>query len=159
MSSAERTPQEQETLVHATTGQAAEFQQEIAERVDQQNAEAVASPREAVAEVVAEEIAQHGHGVSELAQPWEHNEAEHQEAQALVDIAFDRDLPTALAKARASDTYPRNLDLFHDVLTNELYEMLVEHKLNRQPLAGWSLLLVVVVLVAVVVSLLVVVFT
>jgi len=157
MSSPERAPHEKETLVHQTPEQAAEFQQEVAERVEQQRGDVVASPREAVGEVVADEMALHGHGVTELSQPWEHSEAEHVEAQALVDIAFDRDLPAALAKARASDTYPRNLDLFHDVLTNELYSMLVEHKLNHQPLAGWGLLLAVIVLVALIAGLLVMV--
>ena len=159
MSAHERTPRERETLVYETPEQAAELQQEVVERVEQHNSEAVAAPREAVAEVVAEQIAQHGHGVHELAQPWEHSEAEHVEAQALVDLAFERDLATALKKARASEHYPRNLDLFHDVLTNELYEMLVEHKLNRQPLAGWSLLLAVIVLIALIASLVIVILT
>lgn len=147
MPATERTPREQETLVYQTPQEAQQLTERIKLRVEQQQQTGQVAPREVIGEIVADELAMHGHGVSTLSQPWEHTEAEHTEAQQLLDVAFDRDLSVALTKARASKHYPRNLDLFHDVLTNELYQMIVQHKLNRQPLVGWGFLLIVIVLV------------
>lgn len=154
MPTVERTPYERETLVYQTPEQAQALHEKVGAEIVRRSGGKVSAPREAIGEIVANEIAQHGYGVTQLSQPWEHSGQEHEEAQQLVDLAFAKDLPTALAKARASSHYPRNLDLFHDVLTNELYTELVTHKLNRQPLAGWSLLLLVIVLVITIAGLL-----
>lgn len=143
----ERPAREQETLVYPSPDQAREFREGLREQLHLGRSRSVRREREAVAEAVAEEMAQLGESPQVYRSPWEHTEAEHEEAQQLVDIAFAHDLPAALRRARRSPHYPRNLDLFHDVLTNEMYDLLKEHRLDRQPLMGWLLVVLGIILV------------
>lgn len=115
---------------------AQEFTERVAEQVREQP-EGVRRDREIMGEVVAEEFAKTGHPVSSYTHPWEHTSEEHTEAQRLVDIAFQQDLDAALKQAQSSKSFPRILDLFHDVLTGEMYDVLVQSQMNRQPLMNW----------------------
>src|SRR3989344_3464796 len=110
---------ERETLMYATPEQAQEWREGVAEKLQAQAGKTVRNDREVVAEAVAQEFSHEGYGVTTLKHPWEHTEAEHAEAQQLVDLAFAKDLSTALQQAKRSPSWPRNLDLFHDVLTTE----------------------------------------
>lgn len=134
--------------------QAQRFREQAAERAGRTRQPEVRRDREALAEAVAEEFAQYGEGVGLVREPWEHTPAEHAEAQQLVDVAFAQDLSAALKLARQSEHYPRNLDLFHDVLTSELYDLMRETGINRQPLTAWILTGFIVVLVAVLIVIL-----
>lgn len=132
----ERSPRERETLIFSTPEAAQEFSQQVQEKLRQPQTPGVNEQRERVGEAVAGQFVQHGESVAALRQPWEHSHAEHAEVQQLVDMAFAKDLPTALRQARTSAHYPRNLDLFHDVLTSELYDLVREQHINQQPLLG-----------------------
>lgn len=149
----ERTSQERETLIFPTREAAQEWQEQFGEQLRRGEGRVVRRRRELLREELAREFERQGEGVGLIAQPWEHTTQEHAEVQHLVDIAFARDLPAALKAARSSEHYPRNIDLFHDVLTTEMYELLQEHKLNRQPLSLPLLLTVITVVAALVVML------
>lgn len=149
MKSKERTPRERETLMFATGEEAREFNERAVEKIQAVEQSGVKRKREAVGEMVAREMDNAGYPVETISHPWEHTSEEHEEAQSLVDMAFDKDLQAALRSAESSEHYPRVLDLFHDVLTNEMYPLIEERKLNRQALAGWILLAVGVMAVGV----------
>lgn len=144
----ERTPLERETLIFPTPDEAQGWLERVGERFSQEDRKGVRRRRELLREEMARQFDQHGEGVSLIAQPWEHTPQEHAEVQQLVDVAFERDLPAALRQARSSEYYPRNIDLFHDVLTTEMYELLQEHKLNRQPISVAVLVTVGIVVIA-----------
>ena len=137
MTGPEREPREKETLIFSEPEQAREFAERVGERAHRDSTPGVVRRREAVGQEVANELARQGEAADVLSRPWEHTGVEHKEAQELVDMAFDQDLSVALKKARASDNYPRNIDLLHDVLTSELYEILQQRGINRQPLKSW----------------------
>lgn len=143
-STRERTPQERETLLFSDPEAAQAWQEKIGEQLQQVKSPVVDRRRAVVAEAVAEEFAQAGVAVTTIREPWIHTQAEHEEAQHLVDVAFAQDLPTAIKLAQKSPHYPRNLDLFHDVLTGEMYDLLQESEISRQPLLGWLLLLFII---------------
>lgn len=149
----ERPPQERETLMFPTTQEARAWTEHVGERAAAAEREGVRQDREVVAQAVAEELEKQGEAVGgALSRPWEHTAAEHAEVQGLVDVAFARDLSVALMQARRSGHYPRNIDLFHDVLTTEMYELTRVHKLNRQPIRmGVLLMMGAIVLVGLVV--------
>ncbi len=130
--SRERSPQERETLIFPSSEQAREFAERIDESSRQEKVRGVKRRRETVADAVSDEFVKQGEAVSSYLQPWEHDKEEHEEAQRLVDKAFEKDLSVAIKKAQGSDGYPRNLDLFHDVLVGEMYDVLVERGLNKQ---------------------------
>lgn len=150
----ERTPYEQETLIFSAAEKAKEFRETVNERLPTKQV-GIRRDREIIAEVVADEFAAEGHSVSSLRRPWEHTAEEHVEVQKLIDLAFSQNIGKALAAARGSGHYPRNVDLLHDLLTSELHDAIVSEKLNRQPLAGWLLLVVAVIVLAVIMILLV----
>lgn len=139
MPSPERTPQERETLIFATLQEAQQFRDRVAENLKTPTPAGVTRDREVVAEVVADEFAQAGTPVTTVREPWLHTQAEHEEVQELVDLAFAQDLPAVIKVARQSAHYPRNLDLLHDVLTGELYHLVQEGKLAQQPVSNWLL--------------------
>lgn len=131
-SSHERTPVERETLIFASPEEAALFREQIGETLDAQDSH-VRQDRQVVADAVAKEFEAAGQPVGgKVTHPWEHSTDEHAEVEELVDVAFAKDLPTALATAKKSNFYPRNIDLLHDVLTGELYEHVKENKVNKQ---------------------------
>jgi hypothetical protein len=134
-----RSRQEQETLMYNNPERATAWREGMQEKLQAAPQAGVRRERELVGEALADEFAQEGVGVTSLTHPWEHTAAEHAEVQQLVDLSFASDLRAALKKARGSPNWPRNLDLFHDVLTTEMYELVREHKLNKQPLLGWVL--------------------
>lgn len=142
----ERTPRERETLIFPTPDEAQGWLERVGERMSREDRRGIRRRRELLGEELADQFDQQGEGVKVISHPWEHTPAEHAEVQHLVDLAFARDLPTALRQARSSDYYPRNIDLFHDVLTTEMYELLREHGLNRQPIS-WGVLISVVIVV------------
>lgn len=134
----ERSQYERETLVFKSPEDAGGFRQ----RVEQGEAVRLrpgASRRARIERELQEEFARAGETVGTIKTPWEHTLAEHAEVQQLVDVAFAQDLPAAVRQAKKSGYYPRNLDLLHDVLTGEMYELMQQHGLQRQPL-GWMLL-------------------
>lgn len=143
---------EKETLIYRTPEQARVWREGVQEKIAQEAGKEVTREREIVAEAVADEFAQAGYAVDSLTRPWEHTPEEHAEVQELVNLAFATDLTLALKQARQSPNWPRNLDLFHDVLTTEMYSLVQKHKLNRQPLLGWGLFVVGVLLGALLVS-------
>lgn len=150
---AERSAHERATLIFPTGEEAARWREGMAEKLESAQAErlrrGLGEAREVVGQELERQFALHGEAAGGLRTPWEHTPAEHQEVQTLVDAAFAKDLPAALRQARASAHYPRNLDLLHDVLTGEMYRLLLEHKLNQQPtaaLAAITLLLIIAVL-------------
>ena len=151
----ERPPLEREKLVFRNRGEARRFSERVIERVRRERRPDVERPQEIVEEEVAEEFAKHGQPVAIVREPWEHVPQEHAEAQQLVNYAFAHDLGAAIKRAEKSKYYPRNLDLFHDVLTGELYEALREQGLNRQPLlARFSLVAFVGVVALIIIVLL-----
>jgi hypothetical protein len=128
----ERSPQERETLIFSSPEKAREFAERVDDSSRQEKVRGVKRRREIVADAVSDEFVKQGEAVNVYSQPWEHNKEEHKEAQELVDEAFEKDLLVAIKKAQKSQGYPRNLDLFHDVLIGEMYELLMERGLNRQ---------------------------
>lgn len=152
----ERTPHERETLLFPNSETAQTFKENVAERMAQQP-KSKEHQRAVVAEAVAQQFTQAGEAVDLVREPWTHTPAEHEEVQQLVNVAFQRDLGAAIAQARRSPHYPRNLDLLHDVLTGEMYDLLREGGLNKQPLGGWVIAVIAIVLITAMVLLLVVV--
>ncbi|MEX0649600.1 MAG: hypothetical protein WD200_01200 [Candidatus Andersenbacteria bacterium] len=142
----ERTPQERETLIFSQPEQAQEFSERVAERITTPTGQR--SKKESLAQELAEEFDRQGEGVGKVLHPWEHTAEEHQEVQQLVNVAFEKDLPAALKLARSSNHYPRNIDLLHDVLTTEMYELVRESHLNHQPTGVVWLVTAVLILLA-----------
>ena len=145
--SRERSPRERETLIFPSSEQARELAERIDESSRQENIRGVKRRRETVADAVSDEFVKQGEAVSSYLQPWEHDKEEHEEAQRLVDKAFEKDLSVAIKKAQGSDGYPRNLDLFHDVLVGEMYDVLVERGLNKQAVGKKIIVILGVVIV------------
>ncbi|MBI3255762.1 MAG: hypothetical protein HYZ63_02215 [Candidatus Andersenbacteria bacterium] len=143
----ERNPKEKETLMFATPEAAQAWREGVGEKLAAQPKGRVRRDKEIVGEAVADQFSQHGEAAS-ITHPWEHTPAEHEEVQLLVDMAFAEDLPTALRAAKKSPTYPRNLDLFHDLLTNEMYELVRQTHLTKQPLGLWLTEVAVIILLA-----------
>ncbi len=133
----ERSPHERETLVFASPEEAKNFQERVVQKREQERQSDVRDDRSTISQELEKEFAQHGESVDTVKDPWEHSSGEHEEAQRLVNIAFEKDLSAAVREARKSKHYPRNLDLVHDVMTGQLYDMLREHKANKQPLSHW----------------------
>ena len=152
----ERAPQERETLIFPSSEQAREFAERVDKESRQEKVRGVKRQREMVADAVSNEFIKQGEAVNNYSQPWEHNKEEHEEAQRLVDEAFEKDLSVAIKKAQGSDNYPRNLDLFHDVLIGEMYDLLMKRGLNKQAV-GIKMIVVygVVVVILVIIFLLV----
>lgn len=136
----ERTPQERETLIFPSSEEARDWLEQLGGRLGREARPGIRRRRELLGEELAREFEKHGEGVGMIVKPWEHTPDEHAEVQHLVDVAFGRDLPVALKLARGSGHYPRNIDLFHDVLTTEMYQLLREHRLNRQPIV-WGVVI------------------
>ena len=151
----ERTPYEKETLIFSNPEAAQDFAKTVEQGLQTPQSEGVNTKREVIGEALAQEFAAQGESVALLRTPWEHTPQEHAEVQHLVDVAFAKDLPSALALARQSPHYPRNLDLLHDVLTGQMYELLHKSGVRQQPLFHWiiGVVIVVFILITVVVSL------
>ena len=148
--SRERAPREQETLVFETPEQAEAWRSQALEKLTQERSQGGQRQREVVGEMLADEFAKEGEGVEMIRQPWEHTPAEHAEVQELVDRAFASDLGAVIREARASKHYPRNLDLFHDVLTGEMYQLVVKEGLSKQPVGRWITVVLILVILTVV---------
>lgn len=154
--STERSPLERETLIFPTPEAASDFREHVGEQVKRSPATpGDDQPKEVIAQAVAQQFSQVGEAVNLVREPWLHTQAEHTEAQQLVDIAFARDLHSAIKVARQSPHYPRNLDLFHDVLTGEMYDLLKQEKLNHQSVLGIAGPVIAVVLLTLLAGLLV----
>jgi hypothetical protein len=147
-----RSARERETLVFATPEEATAWREKLERRREEPGQEG--QRRTVVTKALEEEFARAGEDVRVVREPWEHTPEEHREVQELIDVAFAQDLPAAIRLARRSPHYPRNLDLLHDTLTGEMYELVQQHKLEKQPLWLWA----VVVGVAVGLSLVVIVW-
>lgn len=146
--SVERTPRGRETLLFATPEAAQEFSERARTRIEQQRQPGIIKTKEIIADEIAKEFAKDGEGVDSLKYPWEHTPEEHTEVQHLVNVAFEKDLQAALKQARASQHYPRNLDLLHDVLTTEMYQLMTQHGVNKQSTLVWGVAFAVLALVA-----------
>lgn len=120
-----------ETLVFSDAAEAQAFRESVEQRVDSSPVPRIGRKREIVGEELAKKFDEHGVGVSSLHVPWEHTHAEHEEVQQLVTVAFTHGLSDAIRQAERSETFPRNIDLLHDVLTGQLYEAVLERHINR----------------------------
>ncbi|MEX1112561.1 MAG: hypothetical protein WEC84_03800 [Candidatus Andersenbacteria bacterium] len=149
----ERTPQERETLIFSNPDQAQEFAEKATEKIA--TPKGSRSRKEIIGQQLAQEFERSGEAVGSIVtHPWEHTQQEHEEVQQLVNIAFEKDLPTALKAARSSKGYPRNIDLLHDVLTTEMYDLVRDSHLNRQPTGlAWITVVGLVLLVGVITTL------
>lgn len=151
----ERLPSDKETLIFSSSEKAAEFAERVRERAATEARPGIRRDREVVAEAVAEEFSRQGDDVGRYQQPWNHTEQEHKQVQQLVNIAFTDDLSAALAQARKSDQYPRIIDLFHDVLSGQLYEAMIKHQVHRQSLRrgfvlkGWGAMALLIIVAVV----------
>ncbi len=130
-----------DNLVFSSSQEAAHFRESITEQVAQEQGGGATRRREIVAEELMKKFEEHGVGVTSLHRPWEHSQEEHAEVQELVNTAFASDLRDALQQAENSPTFPRNIDLFHDVLTGELYDAVLGQHLNAVHLSAWKLAL------------------
>lgn len=119
-----------ENLVFANAQEAAQFRESVESGIAKNGPSGTHRPREILAEELAKKFEEHGAGVSSLHTPWEHSQEEHNEVQDLVNIAFADTLPAALRRAENSPSFPRNIDLFHDVLTGELYNAVTGQRLD-----------------------------
>lgn len=156
-SPAERSPHEQATLIFDRPEAGQQFREQIAEKLPAAQAGGVDHRRDVVAAAVTEQFAANSEGGSLIREPWQHTRAEHAEAQQLVDIAFAQDLPAALKAARQSPHYPRNLDLFHDVLTDELYTLIRDHQVNQQPVTPVVIATCIIIAVLIMIILLLII--
>lgn len=145
MSPLEKAPRSNETLIFPTAEDAGEFRERVENRVNKPRPKK--DVRSAVSDELTQEFEKAGEVPSTLHQPWEHTPEEHTEVQSLVNEAFQKDIASALAMARKSGHYPRNIDLLHDVLTNEMYQALVERKANKQPMLVWVITILSITLV------------
>lgn len=133
-----------ERLIFRSKENATEFTERVEGRIAQEQKPGVSHAREVVAQELAHQFEVEGHGVSSYAHPWEHSQAEHAEAQQLVNIAFAHDLTAAIRQAEQSPLFPRNIDLFHDVLTGKMYEAMSSAKLNAHHVPSWIIFLIAV---------------
>ena len=136
-----------ERLIFNSVERATAFTEHVEGRIQKESKPGVERAKEVVSQELAEQFEQEGHGISAYTHPWEHSEAEHVEAQQLVNIAFTSGLSSALVQAEKSPAFPRNIDLFHDVLTGKMYESMVSSRLNtyqvpRVVIAGIALFFV-----------------
>lgn len=132
-----------ERLIFHSPEVASEFARDVEARIAKEQAPGVSKDREIVSQELAKKFEQEGHSVSPLVHPWEHSQEEHIEAQKLVDLAFSSDLATAISEAEKSSSFPRNIDLFHDVLTGEMYESVVKSRINAPHVPLWLIGLIV----------------
>lgn len=121
-----------ESLIFTSKEKAGEFIERVEKRKAGEVRQGVRRDREVLADELAREIERQGEEAIDVSRPWEHSLEEHREVQALVETAFREDLVLALRKIRKSPNYPRIVDLFHDVLTDQMYEALVQAGLNKQ---------------------------
>lgn len=145
MATGGRAAHERETLIFSGLEHAERFREKVLERLEKKNISGPAQTKKIVADAVAEEFESEGEAVGGLWYPWQHSAEEHAEVQQLVDIAFAQNLTTALRLARKSPHYPRNLDLFHDVLTGEMYHVVSAQGVNRQAPAYYIGMAVVII--------------
>ncbi|MEK7499013.1 MAG: hypothetical protein AAB649_00210 [Patescibacteria group bacterium] len=121
-----------EKLIFQSPERATEFVDHVENRIKQEQKPGVSKAKEIVSQELVKEFEIAGHGVQVLSHPWEHTQEEHGEAQQLVNISFTRDLTTAIAHAEKSPFFPRNIDLFHDLLTGEMYDAIFRARKNTQ---------------------------
>ncbi len=143
----DRTRGERETLIFHSPERATDFTERVESRIEKERKVGVTKEREIVSQELAAQFESEGHGVAPLAHPWEHSASEHKEAQQLVDIAFSQDLSVAIARAEQSPSFPRNIDLFHDLLTGEMYKAVVDARVNTYHTPRWMTLLFALVIV------------
>ncbi|HLC49776.1 MAG TPA: hypothetical protein VJI96_05330 [Candidatus Andersenbacteria bacterium] len=133
-----------ERLIFHSPELASDFTRTVENRIEQERKMGVSNNREIVSQELAKKFEAEGHGVSLLATPWEHSDSEHVEAQALVDVAFHSSLTAAIAQAEKSPSFPRNMDLFHDVLTGQMYDAIVGARINTQHIPYWIIVMIAV---------------
>jgi|GEM_PF-2738030 hypothetical protein len=155
----ETEPRERESLIFDTPEKAQDFVERVEEKVQQDKRQGIERKREITAQEIATEIEQYGEESIDLTQPWEHSPEEHQEVQSLVEVAFREDLPLALKKARKSKDYPRIIDLFHDVLTGQMYEAVVQAGVNKQKVGKGQWVIVAGVLLLIITALIIFLFS
>ncbi len=155
----DRTRRERETLVFNSPEGAEDFTRDVEDRIKEESRSGLSQGREVVSQELAKQFEQEGHAVSGLTHPWEHTEVEHAEAQRLVDLAFAKDLPTAISAAEKSPSFPRNIDLFHDLLTGEMYEAITKARVVSQHVPLWIILLIILFFTLLLSSILVFVYS
>lgn len=131
-------------LVFVDSREAELFRKSLETKIAAERVPGIARGREIIGEELAKKFEEHGVGVLSLRSPWEHSQEEHAEVQGLVNVAFGHDLRTALRRAERSASFPRNVDLFHDVLTGELYDAVLGHRLNTVHASAWIIIAIAV---------------
>ena len=147
----EATEEKPESLIFGSKESANEFIERVEKRKAQETRQGVRRDRELLADELMREIEKQGEEAIDTSRPWEHSPEEHREVQGLVEMAFREDLILALKKMRKSSNYPRIVDLFHDVLTDQMYEILTKAGLNKQGVGrgAWGMLGLVLLLLVV----------
>lgn len=126
-----------EKLIFRSPEHAAEFTEHVEQRINQERKSGVSNPKEIVAQELAKQFEAEGHGVSQLTRPWEHTKEEHGEVQQLVNVSFMHGLTYAIAQAEKSASFPRNIDLLHDLLTGEMYDAILRSHKHVQHIPVW----------------------
>ncbi|HSX25171.1 MAG TPA: hypothetical protein VLG69_04365 [Candidatus Andersenbacteria bacterium] len=143
-----------DSLIFPSPEEANEFQESFDARVRTEKTPGATRKRELVSEELVKVFEKEGVAVTPIREPWEHTPQEHAEVQKLVEVAFASGLDIALKQAHESASFPRNIDLLHDVLTGKLYEAVVVSRVNvhhPSPLVLIVLLLIVVGIMAAIV--------
>ncbi len=148
-----------ENLVFTNAQEAAEFRESVESNIMNNSVAGTHRPREILAEELAKKFAEHGVGVSSLHTPWEHSQEEHHEVQDLVNVAFADTLPAALRRAENSPLFPRNIDLFHDVLTGELYDAVVGQRLDTMHVSVFATIALVLPILLLIIAILLFVYS
>ncbi|MDA1168926.1 MAG: hypothetical protein O3A36_01150 [bacterium] len=126
-----------EKLIFRSPEHAAEFTKHVEHRINQERKPDISNPKEIVSQELAKQFEIEGHGVSLLSHPWEHTKEEHAEVQQLVNVSFMHGLTSAIAQAEKSTSFPRNIDLLHDLLTGEMYDAILRSRIIVQRMPVW----------------------
>lgn len=148
-----------ENLIFKTQQEAAAFRESLEQKIVSERLPGTVREREIIAEELAKKFEEQGAGVSTLHTPWEHSQQEHIEVQELVNTAFVHGLSTALRRAEQSDSFPRNIDLFHDVLTGELYDAVLGRRLNTVHTSSWGIVAIAIPVLLLIIAVFVFVYS
>lgn len=150
---------ERESLIFRNPEQARSFQESYDRRVEQETIPGTSRKRELLAEQLVDVFEHEGVGVTQVKEPWEHSEEEHKEVQRLVETAFTEGISVAITQAKESQSFPRNIDLLHDVLTGRLYDAVVAEKINKNHVSPRALIGIFVLFMGIIIAIVVFVYS
>ncbi|MCE9643199.1 MAG: hypothetical protein K8Q97_02610 [Candidatus Andersenbacteria bacterium] len=148
-----------ESLIFRNPEQARSFQESYERRVEKHAVPGTKRDKELLGEELVQVFEHEGVGVTPIREPWEHSPEEHKEVQALVETAFSDGLDVAIAKAKTSEYFPRNIDLLHDVLTGRLYDAVIADRVNEHYVSPKVLFGIFALFAAIVVAVIVFVYS